>query len=78
MNQPFALRFAHASPPQAEARARTRIASIKGLSRMSRTEIALIAAGGIGINPFDFTEPQYTQFGPEPDEGDPDWDPDFG
>jgi hypothetical protein len=74
--EPFALRFARPAPAMDDDGERTRISCIKGATRMSGAEIARIAAGGIGINPFDFTEPQTTQHGPMTDSGDPDWDRD--
>ena len=67
MTEPFALRFALPSPPSPDQGAGTRVSGIKGTTRMTGTDIARIAAGGIGLNPFRFTEPQYTQFGPSTD-----------
>ena len=34
---------------------------------MTGTDIARIAAADLGMNPFRFTAPQYTQFGPVAD-----------
>jgi hypothetical protein len=70
----FALRFARQSPPLEHPGEHNRISSIKGMTRMTRVDLARIAAGGVGINPFAFTMPQTTQFGPVPDTGHSDWD----
>ena len=63
----FALRFALPSPPWADPGAPIRISCIKGTTRMTGTDIARIAAADLGMNPFRFTAPQYTQFGPVAD-----------
>jgi hypothetical protein len=72
MLKPFALRFAMPSPPLDDFGKWTRNYFIKGTTRMTGADLARIAAGGIRIHSFAFTEFQYTQFGPVPDLGDSD------
>jgi hypothetical protein len=69
MLEPFALRFAHPSPLPDVPGVRTRIASIKGTSR--------IDAGGLRLDLTDgYTSPDTTIFGEIPDYGPSDWDGD--
>ena len=65
--QPFAFRFACPAPPQ-RCRTWASLPSLKGLSSAPQA--------WAGIQPFEDTMPQTTQFGQVQDLGHPDWDQD--